>query len=187
MAKLIILEGLSRTGKTSISEYFEHTGFKNISVKNKMPDYVENLPDFYHGMHIITNLFLKESNEMNIVLDRSFLSEMVYSRFFGRSTYIYEGDVVNDLLENNDFTFVYLTNDHDTYLKRTPKDKIIYSEKDYEIQRRYFDENFNILRARYLNMPKQDEWNNRFVKIDTTQNSIEKCIHIINNKINLNQ
>jgi thymidylate kinase len=177
MAKLVILEGLSRTGKTSISEHFQHEGFKNISVKNKMPDYVKNLPDFYHGMHIITNLFLKESN-MNIVLDRSFLSEMVYSKFFGRSTYIYEGDVVNDLLENNDFTFVYLTNNHDTYLKRTPKDRIIYNKNEYWIQRDLFDQYYESLKNR------NEDWSNRFVKIDTTENSIENCIHIINNTIN---
>ena len=44
MANLIILEGLSRTGKSTITKTLsEKYGFKNISIKEKMPDYIENL------------------------------------------------------------------------------------------------------------------------------------------------
>ena len=71
MANLIILEGLSRTGKSTITKVLsEKYGFRNISIKEKMPDYVTNLQDFYHGIHIFSNLIYREFPEETFILDR---------------------------------------------------------------------------------------------------------------------
>jgi thymidylate kinase len=179
MANLIILEGLSRTGKTSISKLISSNyGYRSLSIKNKMPDYVKNLPDFYHGMQVYSNEIFRAFPDQTFILDRSFLSELVYSRFFNRSSYIKEDGIIEDLLQNN-FILVYLNNDHENYMKRSPKDKIIYTKSEFESQKMLFDSFFN----EYQNLNKDQKWKNRFVEISTIKNSIYECEEKINSKI----
>jgi thymidylate kinase len=180
MANIIILEGLSRSGKSSISSAFsERHGFKNISIKNKMPDYVDHLPDLYHGMHLITNEFFKEFKDDTFVLDRSFLSELVYSRFFERPTYINHGSIINDLLFDNNFIFVYLTNIHKKYIDRSPKDSIVYTEDQFSRQKDLFEWYFDL----YKNQFENREWQNRFIRISSSDCSIEQSIELIEDRI----
>jgi thymidylate kinase len=179
MANLIILEGLSRTGKTSISRLISSNyGYRSLSVKNKMPDYVKNLPDFYHGMQVYSNEIFRAFPDQTFILDRSFLSELVYSQFFNRSTYIKEDGIIDDLLQNN-FILIYLNNDHTNYMKRSPKDKIIYSDNEFNQQKILFDQFFN----EYRNRKSDHDWNNRFLEISTIENSIYECEEKINSKI----
>lgn len=181
MANIIILEGLSRSGKSTISkELSEKYGFKNISIKNKMPDYVEHLPDFYHGMHLISNEFFKEFKDDTFVLDRSFLSELVYSRFFERTSYINNGSIINDLLFDNNFIFVYLTNIHKKYIERSPKDSIVYTEDQFSRQKDLFEWYFDI----YKNHSDIREWKNRFIQINSAEYTINQSIELIEDRIN---
>ena len=99
MANIIILEGLSRTGKSSIAaELSEKLGFKSISIKNKMPEYITNLAEFYHGIHVMTNEMYKAFPEETFILDRSFLSEIVYSKFFNRESLACKDDLIANIL-----------------------------------------------------------------------------------------
>ena len=84
MAKLIILEGLSRTGKTTISNKLESEGFgRIISLIDKRPIDTD-IQSFYKGVASISNEFYKAFPEETFILDRSFLSELVYCEFFER-------------------------------------------------------------------------------------------------------
>lgn len=175
MANLIILEGLSRTGKStickSLSEKFK---LRNISIKNKMPENV-SLPDFYHGIHVVMNEIYREFPEETFILDRSFLSELVYSKFFDRTTHQKEDSIISDLLFDNNFILIYLKNTHEDYQKRGPKDRIVYSKEDYEKQTDLFDWFFSV----YKENIDTESWQNRFIELNTSINSIEECIENI--------
>jgi|688.fasta_scaffold731607_1 thymidylate kinase len=176
MANLIILEGLSRTGKSTITKKLsERYGFNNISLKEKMPECVESLPDFYHGIHVISNEFFRSFNDKTFILDRSFISELVYSRFFGRKTHIKEDTVVGDLLLDNNFVIFNLQTIHKNYMDRTPKDRRIYSFSEFNKQKDSFYWYFE----HYKNIDKKNCWTNRFIEIDTDENSINETIDII--------
>lgn len=176
MANLIILEGLSRTGKSTITKKLsERYGFNNISLKEKMPECVESLPDFYHGIHVISNEFFKSFNDKTFILDRSFISELVYSRFFDRKTHIKEDTVVGDLLLDNNFVMFNLQTVHKNYIDRTPKDRRIYSFTEFNKQKDSFYWYFE----HYKNINDQGSWKSRFIEIDTDENSINETIDII--------
>ena len=179
MADIIILEGLSRTGKTTIAKRMGVFGYKSISIKSKMPDYINNYADFYNGMDLMTNAFLEASPNDKFILDRSFLSAIVYAQFFNRPTHIKKDSIICDLLNKNQFVLVYLTTTHPSYLDRSPKDRIVYNEKEFMIQRNIFDNEFALLKTKFSNSSKKSN----FIKIDTDNQSIENCLHIIKNQI----
>ena len=172
MANLIILEGVSRTGKSSLTKLFsDKFGYRNISVKNKKPECIENLPDFYQGMHMIANEFFAAFPEETFILDRSFMSELVYSKCFGRKTYINEEEVIPDLLHDNNFVIVNLSTIHAEYLKRAPKDKHIYSVEEFNRQKDTFYWFYEHYKCYYSGK----KWQNRFIELDTNVLSIEEC------------
>lgn len=183
MANLIILEGVSRTGKTTITKTLsEKYGFRNISLKEKMPESV-SLPDFYHGIHMISNEFFKSFPQETFILDRSFMSEMVYSKFFNRKTLITENMIIPDLLHDNNFVLINLNNSHKEYINRSPKDKIIYSYEEFTKQKDLFYWFYETYKTKYC----QDHWQNRFMEINTIEHTIENIINLIENHLIKNQ
>lgn len=183
MANLIILEGVSRTGKSSITTMLsEKHGFRNISVKNKQPEFIENLPDFYHGMHVMANEFFKSFKDETFVLDRSFISELVYSKSFNRKTYISKDDLITDLLHDNNFILINLITTHQEYLNRLPKDKKIYTFQEFNKHKDLFFYYTEQFKTKY----SKNDWQNKFIEIDTNQNSIEKCVQKIESVLEKN-
>jgi len=168
MAKLIILEGLSRTGKTSIAKDLCDNGLgRIISLKEKMPDRCD-LSSFYKGTFFSYDAFFKAFPEETFILDRSFLSEMVYSKFFGRIQSI-DNNYINEFLESHDIKLFYLHNKHLDYMKRGPKDRIVYDAKDY---------------ARLMNLFRKSlrsiaETPISWMAIDTSTNNLERTTNLI--------
>ena len=105
---------------------------------------------------------------------------MVYSRFFNRPSYITQGDVINDLLFDNNFILVYLSNRYQTYIDRQPKDKILYSEQDFAKQKDLFEWYFDSHKKHFDNQ----DWQDRFIRISSVENTIEQSLELIENKIN---
>lgn len=169
MAKLIILEGLSRTGKTTISNYLKNNGYgRLISLKNKMPKNCD-LYSFYKGCNISYDAFLSAFPEETFILDRSFLSEMVFSRHFSRQMSITKTYIL-DFVRLHQIKLFYLTNSHEDYLKRSPKEN--YSKTDYEKLNNLFHSSLSFLEDSIT-------WN----EICTSSNTLEETINIITNKI----
>jgi thymidylate kinase len=130
-------------------------------------------------MHILANELFRAFPDDTFVLDRSFLSEIVYSKFFGRNSYINNDQVISDLLLDNKFLLVLLDNNHQSYLDRGPKDKMIYSEQEFLKQKDLFQWHFHNFRDKY----DPQSWRNRFLNIDTSITNLEETTKQINNKI----
>lgn len=178
MANLIILEGLSRTGKSTISKALGNKGFRSISIKDKMPEYVTNLHEFYHGMHLISNEMYRAFPEETFIVDRSFLSDLVYSKFFGRKTLCNQSEITSNILLENNFLLVYLSSTYERYIQRGPKDRTVYTEEDFVKQKDLFDWYFQ----KYRNDNDSDDWKSRFVEINSAEVSIEDSIKTIESR-----
>ena len=169
MAKLIILEGLSRTGKTTISNNLKNEGIgRIISLKEKRPEDCD-VASFYKGIGLISNEFYKAFPEETFILDRSFLSEFVYSKFFRRPDST-NREFVEDLLTNNEVIQFYLHNTYEDYLKRSPKDRYIYTEEDYSKITNLFER-------------KLFEYKTNTLSIDTSKNDLQQVYNLIKNHI----
>lgn len=75
---LIILEGLDRTGKTSVAEMYERGGYELIHISAPVKG---TTPDQYIGEWID---FLTSIQGKDVVLDRSHYGEMVWPQVYGR-------------------------------------------------------------------------------------------------------
>ena len=102
-------------GKTSIANDLHANGYgRIISLKEKMPDGCD-LASFYKGTFYSYDAFFRAFPEETFILDRSFVSEMVYSQFFGRVCQI-SNDYVSEFLETHDIQIYFLTNSHLDYM-----------------------------------------------------------------------
>ena len=132
MAKLIILEGLSRTGKTTIANHLRDKGCGRIvSIKDKMPE-CEDLTSFYKGCFYSYDAFFEAFPDETFILDRSFLSEMVYPKLFDRPKAI-NAKYIFDFVNKHQIHLFHLTNTFTDYIDRGPKDRYKYTEDDYNI------------------------------------------------------
>jgi len=183
MANIIILEGVSRTGKSTLTKLLsEKFGYRHISIKDKNPEYIQSLPDFYQGMHVISQEFFRTFPDETFILDRSFLSELVYSKAFDRPTYVKQGNYIQDLLHDNNFILVNLVTTHTEYLNRSPKDRKIFSYKEFNKQKDLFYFFFETYKSYY----DGHIWQNRFLEIDTNESSVEECFRLIAKHIDKN-
>ena len=171
MAKLIILEGLSRTGKTTIANHLRDNGYGRIvSLKEKMPE-CKDMTSFYKGCFYSYDAFFEAFPDETFILDRSFLSEMVYPELFKRPTSI-NANYIFDFVTNHEIHLFLLTNKHSDYLERGPKDCFVYTETDYDILTYLFDQNLAKV-ERYI----------KSSVINTSENNITETITLIKNKL----
>jgi hypothetical protein len=133
-------------------------------------------------MHLTLSAVIKQFPNETFILDRSFISELVYSKFFKRETYETQGNLIEDLLYNNNFIVAYFSGTYANYKDRNPKDVIIYSEKDFIQQKDLFDWYF----CKYKDLDMSDEWQSRFVEIDTNIKSMKDTIQTIENVLECN-
>lgn len=180
MAKLLIISGLSRSGKSTIinriSSEYKYRPYWNDTIP-KIPHYIKNKADYFQGMFIMSLSMFSLMPDQKFILDRCFLDELVYSKCLNRETYM-NIDLALQFLDDNDFQLILLDNEFDYYIKNSPKE--IYTKEQFEQQRKEFEKNFNVLKH-YRSNP---EWQNRFIKIDSSENNIEKKYKTIKSKIN---
>lgn len=101
---LIILEGLDRTGKTSVAQMFERQGYELIHISAPSKG---TTPDQYIGewVDLLTSLQTR-----NVVLDRSHYGELVWPQVYGRKPLLIEEDfdILRELEANMDTTRILM-------------------------------------------------------------------------------
>ena len=167
MATLIILEGLSRTGKTTIANHLRDKDYGRIvSLKEKIPE-CKDLTSFYKGCFFSYDAFFEAFPDQTFILDRSFLSEMVYPEFFERSKSI-DSPYIYNFVNNHDIHLFMLTNTHKDYIARGPKDRYTFTSNDYTVLDYMFNQELSKV-ERYIHS----------TIIDTSSNNIEQTIKLI--------
>jgi len=112
---LIILEGLDRTGKTSVAEMFEKQGFENLHISAPTKG---TSADQYIGewVDLLTSI-----QGRDIVLDRSHYGEMVWPQVYGRAPLLNDEsmDILREIEANMDVTRILMVDpDSKTHWQR---------------------------------------------------------------------
>ena len=106
---LIILEGLDRTGKSSVAQMFERQGFEliHLSAPSKLmsepgyegPTYLEQMVELLSGC-----------SGHNVVLDRSHYGELIWPQVYGRQSLLSDEDVeyLREIEANLDVTRILM-------------------------------------------------------------------------------
>ncbi len=84
---LIVIEGVDRTGKSSVANDFESKGFKVIHMSAPPKD---TNPDFYLQEMIDV---VMEAATNNILLDRSYYGELIWSKVYNRESLLSKQDI----------------------------------------------------------------------------------------------
>lgn len=145
---IVILEGLERTGKTTLAKIFEDRGFINFKDHNHIRNFsVENIAERLDST--LSTLIALDKKGINIVLDRFHISEFIYSSlkrgnddsFFKHIWFI------DEVLSKLDTHLIYLTRDiGEEYINQYPeltnKSTLEYFQKKfkYQIDKSYIED-----------------------------------------------
>ena len=124
---MLIIEGIDGVGKTTLVEFLQCFGMKKYHF-----DYdSQNMDLFSKYMKVLL------SNETELVLDRSFISEMVYGPIIRNKCKLTLEDYTKLLVayKNAGAKIIYLTAPKDILLKRRTDEK-----SDYEVITNHYDE-----------------------------------------------
>lgn len=156
---IIIVEGANCTGKSTLSQILQLKIKYSLMVKlAPSPNYFEKLNGNYEkNMYYQTFELIKSVSENNVILDRYFFSEYVYSQIYKEYTIDYFNELVNKLDSlNRNIYVILLTTSFENMLLRindrksiTNKDEI-YGSKNLEIANEY-------LKAQKLFIEKFDD------------------------------
>lgn len=137
---IVILEGLERTGKTTLAKAFEDRGFINFKDHNHLRNFsVESIAERLDAT--LSTLVALDKKGINIVIDRFHISEFIYSSlkrgnddsFFKHIWYI------DEVLSKLDTHLIYLTRDiSEVYINQYPeltnKATLEYFQKKFKYQ-----------------------------------------------------
>ena len=135
---IVILEGLERTGKTTLSKIFEERGFVNFKDHNHLRDFsVESIAERLDST--LSTLIALDKKGINIVLDRFHISEFVYSTLKRSSDPSLFKHIwyIDEVLSHLDTKLIYLTRDiSEGYINQYPeitnKSTLEYFQKEFE-------------------------------------------------------
>ena len=145
---IVILEGLERTGKTTLAKIFEERGFVNFKDHNHLRDFsVGNIAERLDST--LSTLIALDKKGINIVLDRFHISEYIYSTINRENdTSLFEHIwYIDEVLSHLDTKLIYLTREVDEqYLKDYPEPVFELSiikrqeEFEYRIYKSYIED-----------------------------------------------
>lgn len=101
---LIILEGLDRTGKSSVARMFEEQGYESIHISAPAKG---TSADQYVGEWVD---MLTSIQGRNVVLDRSHYGELVWPQVYGRTSLLNEEamEILREIEDNMDITRILM-------------------------------------------------------------------------------
>ena len=142
---IVILEGLERTGKTTLAKIFEKRGFVNFKDHNHLRNFsIENIAERLDST--LSTLIALDKKGINIVLDRFHISEYIYSTLNrGNSSSFFDHIwYIDEVLSHLDTRLIYLTRKVDEqYLKDYPEPvfeshiKTLQKEFEYRVDKSY--------------------------------------------------
>ena len=145
---IVILEGLERTGKTTLAKVFEERGFVNFKDHNHLRDFsVENIAERLDST--LSTLIALDKKGINIVLDRFHISEYVYSTIKRENdTSLFEHIwYIDEVLSHLNTKLIYLTRKIDEqYIKDYPEAvfglsiRMLQKEFEYRIDKSYIED-----------------------------------------------
>lgn len=174
MAKLFVLEGVERCGKTSLMRMLKENNHEIvINTEEKFPQYLpeEQKKPYTLGFHDAYINIFNNSNKIYF-LDRFFLSELCFSKFKKRNSYI-NADYIKKIVKDNLVVTFYLHNTYSDYLLRGPKNKML-TEAQYQELQFIFEKNIKWL---------ETDFNLNFIRIDSNQKTLQEIYQIITNYI----
>lgn len=137
--KIIILEGLERTGKSSIASELEKLGYIVFKDRNRTNETWESNMVAGHFDVLLTMLQKLSESGVNIALDRFYLTEMVYGKRFRGSVASNCKYIDNAMAQLNAIlVLTYTTETYEQYSKRA----LIKYNKEFFTESQ---ENFNLL------------------------------------------
>ena len=138
---IVILEGMERTGKSTLAKIFESKGFVNFKDKVHNEDFSSNA--MLNRYSALINMLMALNNKgVNIVIDRFHISDLVYRKVYRSDQSISTHDFfVDDILASLNASLILCERTiDDDYIKQYPKnrsiDKIDLLKNSFEY---YFD------------------------------------------------
>lgn len=149
----IILEGIDRSGKSSVAEFFKKKGYEVIhfSAPDKKftqpgyagPSYTDEVLDLYMGC-----------DGKNVVFDRSIYGELVWPHVYGRKPQIDEDDIeiLREFEERNEVQRILMVDpDKEAHWKRCVDNKEPLNANQFKVANRLYEK----LAHEHLFMPRQ--------------------------------
>ena len=160
---MLIIEGIDGVGKTTLVEYLQSCGMKKFHF-----DYDSKNMDLLSKYMKVLSVDDKE-----LVLDRSFVSEMVYGPVIRKVCKLSLEDYTKLLIayKNMGAKIIYLKAPQDILLKRRNEDK-----SDYEVIENYYDK----LNTQYDKIMLYSTSFIDVITIDTYEENIEQVRNHIN-------
>jgi hypothetical protein len=181
---LIIIEGPQGVGKTGLANYLrEKIKSSNLYRLSGIPDKTQTgllkNEEMYHGL--LDYMKTLENSGMNLIFDRNFFSEYVYSKL-GYKDYDFSS-VYNDLVEkylnlkfNRIFIALYLENS-DVYIERLKREKAEYVKFNLE--------NSLNQQIEYLKLSDELEKTGKVKVLKVAMDDFDKGYEIINKELNI--
>ena len=146
---IYIAEGIERSGKTT---FCENSGLYYFSMKDKtVTKFIEKPEDYYHGVNnsIIEVIRMCCRYNIKICIDRFILSELVYSNFYNRKTYVYH--IIQELSKIKNINILLFNSiTFEEYMNRKPKK--LYTKNEFEEIKSLFDHYFHLLKKELKNI-----------------------------------
>ncbi len=145
---IVILEGLERTGKSTLAKIFEERGFINFKDHNHLRNFsVENIAERLDST--LSTLVALDKKGIDIVLDRFHISEYIYSTLKrGNESSIFDHIwYIDEVLSHLDTKLIYLTRKVDEqYLNDYPEPlfestiRMLQKEFEYRVDKSYIED-----------------------------------------------
>lgn len=166
----IVLEGLDRTGKSTVADHYRKQGFEviHLSAPNKKytsPGYVG--PSYLDEM---IDMLMKYDGK-NVVWDRSWYGESVWPAVYGRESQLTEDDIdaIKDFEERNAVHRILMIDTNpEAHWKRCVDNKEPLDRRQFENARQLFSQMAHQHNFAITTLPQFLEQNGTLAKTDST-------------------